>query len=73
MEFVRVELSAQYSLLLIDIIRVHIYEQKKQFLLYLSLKKVLLQYMPSQISANNGPVNFIHQKEYLIAVEKKYQ
>jgi hypothetical protein len=57
-------------MLLIDIIRVHIYEQKKQFLSYLSLKKVLLQSMPSQISANNGPVTFLHQKEYLIAVER---
>lgn len=35
---VRIKLSTQYSLLLIDIISVHIYEQKKQFLLYLSLK-----------------------------------
>jgi hypothetical protein len=26
--------------------------------------------MPSKISANNGPVTFIHQKEYLIAVER---
>jgi hypothetical protein len=26
--------------------------------------------MPSEISANNGAVTFIHQKEYLIAIER---
>lgn len=33
-------------------------------------REVPLQCVPSQISASNGPVTFLHQKEYLITVER---
>jgi hypothetical protein len=32
--------------------------------------KVLLQREPNKINASNGPVTFLHQKEYLITTER---
>jgi len=69
--FVRIKLSTQHSLLLIDIIRIHIYEQNKQFSFILVTPKVLLQCMPSQISANNGPCYLLTSKRILDLCRKK--